>query len=103
MTSKYPNQENILYGIVVGGDSEDPAPDKAGGFRVRIPTLHSPNVMDEDLPFVRMMSAGTQDGVSSFNPPPERGTAVMVMRTAGHAATGHMIVIGVLPNDIMKG
>ena len=103
---KYPNQDELLIGIVVGGDSEDPAPDQAGGFRVWLPTLYNPKkIKFTDLPFVRMLTQATQDGVQSFNPPPERGTPVLVQKGGGpgHPGTGHMTVLGVLPNHILKG
>lgn len=102
---KYPNQDELLIGIVVGGDSEDPAPDKAGGFRVWLPALYNPNkIKYEDLPFARMIAQGTQEGVQQFNPPPERGTVVLVQKGGGpgHPGTGHLLVVGVLPNTIMK-
>lgn len=103
---KYPNQGEMLIGIVVGGDSEDPAPDKAGGFRVWLPGLYNPKkIQFTDLPFARMLTQSTQDGVQSFNPPPERGSVVLVQKDGGpgHPATGHVTVMGVLPNTIMKG
>jgi hypothetical protein len=101
----YPNQNELLIGIVVGGDSEDPAPDQAGGFRVHIPSLYGPKVKHKDLPFARMLSQGTQEGVQNFNPPPERGSVVLLQKGGGpgHPGTGHLIVVGVLPNTIMKG
>lgn len=103
---KYPNQDEMLVGIVVGGDSEDPAPDKSGGFRVFLPSLYSKNnIKYTDLPFARMLSQATQEGVHSFNPPPERGTPVLVQKGGGpgHPGTGHLTVLGVLPNHILKG
>lgn len=102
---KYPNQDEMLIGVVVGGDSEDPAPDKAGGFRVWIPSLYNPQkIKYEDLPFARMITQGTQEGVQQFNPPPERGTVVLLKKGGGpgHPGTGHLLVMGVMPNTIMK-
>lgn len=102
----YPNENELMIGIVVGGDSEDPAPDQSGGFRVWIPALYNPSkVKYTDLPFARMVAQGTQDGVQQFNPPPERGTPVLVQKGGGpgHPGTGHLLVIGVLPNHILKG
>lgn len=102
---KYPNQDEMLIGVVVGGDSEDPPKDKAGGFRVWIPALYNPQkIKYEDLPFARMITQGTQEGVQQFNPPPERGTVVLLKKGGGpgHPGTGHLLVMGVLPNTILK-
>jgi hypothetical protein len=97
-----PNFMEMFFGIVVGGDAEDPAEDKAGGVRVHIPEQYGPNVNFKDLPFIRTMAQGNQNGGVSFNTPPERGTAVVGWKRKGHSGTGHMILQGVLSNDIMK-
>ena len=103
MSMKHPGQDNFVFGIIVGGDSEDPASDKAGGMRLHIPHQYGPNIDPKKLPFVRMLAQGTQDGVTSFNPPPERGTPVLAVKHGGsYPGTGHATVLGVLPNDIQK-
>jgi hypothetical protein len=96
----WPNQDKLVYGIVCGGDDKDPDPTESGGFRVYIPSEYGPGVKRTHLPFIRTMSQGTETGITSFNTPPERGSAVMCMKVPGHSGTGHLIVLGTLPNDI---
>lgn len=103
---KYPTQDELYVGIVCGGDSEDPASDKANGFRVWIPALYNPlKIKFTDLPFVRMIAQASQDGVEISHQPPERGTPVLIQKGGGpgHPGTGHLICLGVLPNHILKG
>ena len=95
-----PNENKIVYGVVVGGDDKDPDPTESGGFRVYLPTEYGPGVKRTHLPFIRMMSTGTEEGMTKFNPPPERGSALLAMKVPGHSGTGHLIALGVLPNDI---
>lgn len=106
--SKYkaPNQGEYLVGVIVGGDSEDAPKDKAGGARVWIPSLYNGNkIKFTDLPFARMIGAGTQGSVHSSSHPPERGTCVMCVKDGGpgHSGTGYVTILGVLPNTVMKG
>jgi hypothetical protein len=100
MSTNWPNQEKIVYGIVVGGDDKDPDPTESGGVRVYIPGEYGPSVKRTHLPMSRVLTMGTQEGVTKFNPPPERGSAVMCMKMPGQAGTGHLVVLGVVPNDI---
>jgi hypothetical protein len=98
----YPNEGKIVYGIVVGGNESDPDPTQSGGARIYLPTEYGKDVDFKHLPFARNLSQGTQTGITSFNPPPEHGAAVMCMKMPGHAGSGHLTVLGAVPNDINK-
>jgi len=98
----YPNEGKIVYGIVVGGNDSDPDPTQSGGCRIYLPTEYGKDVDIKHLPFARNLAQGTQTGITSFNPPPEHGSAVMCMKMPGHAGTGHLTVLGSVPNDINK-
>ena len=98
----YPNEGKIVYGIVVGGNDSDPDPTQSGGCRIYLPTEYGKDVDIRHLPFVRTLAQGNQDGITNFNPPPEHGAAVMVMKMPGHAGTGHLTLLGSVPNDINK-
>lgn len=98
----YPNQDKIVYGIVVGGNDTDPDPTLSGGCRVYLPTQYGRNVDVKHLPFSRSLAQGNQTGIISFNPPPEHGSAVMCLKLAGHAGTPHLHILGTIPNDINK-
>lgn len=98
----YPNESKIVYGIVCGGNVYDPDPTMSGGCRVYVPSEYGKNVDIKHLPFIRTVAQGNQDGMTSFNPPPEHGTAVMCMKMAGHAGTGHLHLLCTVPNDINR-
>lgn len=98
----YPNENKIVYGIVVGGNDKDPDPTQSGGCRVYLPTEYGKDVDIKHLPFSRNLAQGTQNGITNFNPPPEHGSAVMCLKTAGHSGTGHLTILGTVPNDINK-
>lgn len=98
----YPNENKICYGIVVGGNDKDPDPTMSGGCRVYLPQEYGKDVDIKHLPFARNVAQGTQGGVTNFNPPPEHGSAVMVMKMSGQAGTGHLHVLGAVPNDINR-
>lgn len=98
----YPNENKIVYGIVVGGNDKDPDPTQSGGVRIYLPHEYGKDVDIKHLPFSRNIAQGTQNGITNFNPPPEHGSAVMVMKMAGHAGTGHLHVLGTVPNDINR-
>lgn len=100
---KYPGEgSGFSVGIVVGGDSEDPAKDQAGGVRVRKAT-HGENVPHTDLPFSRKLGVGSQDAMHSSSPPLERGTAVICIEPEGRSTTGDVIILGALTNEVAKG
>ncbi len=98
----YPNESKIVYGIVVGGNDSDPDPTQSGGVRVYLPTEYGKNVDIKHLPFARTIAQGNQNGMTTFNPPPEHGSAVMCMKMPGHSGTGHLHVLGAIPNDINR-
>lgn len=98
----YPNENKIVYGIVVGGNDSDPDPTQSGGARIYLPTEYGKDVKTEHLPFARSLAQGNQGGITNFNPPPEHGSAVMCMKMPGHAGSGHLVVLGAVPNDINK-
>lgn len=98
----YPNEGKIVYGIVVGGNDKDPDPTQSGGVRVYLPTEYGKDVNTKHLPFARTLAQGNQGGITNFNPPPEHGAAVMCMKMPGQSGTGHLVVLGSVPNDINK-
>jgi hypothetical protein len=98
----YPNENKIVYGIVVRGNDSDPDPTMSGGVGIYCPTEYGPNVDIKHLPFSRTLAQGNQNGMTTSNPPPEHGSAVMCMKMAGHSGTGHLHVLGVIPNDINR-
>ncbi len=98
----YPNENKIVYGIVVGGNDKDPDPTQSGGVRVYIPGEYGKDVNVQHLPFSRTLAQGNQHGVTTFNPPPEHGAAVMAMKMGGHSGSGHLTILGTVPNDINK-
>lgn len=98
----YPNENKIVYGIVVGGNDKDPDPTQSGGVRIYIPGEYGKDVDIKHLPFSRTMAQGNQGGVTNFNPPPEHGSAVMAMKMGGHSGSGHLTILGAMPNDINK-
>lgn len=100
--ASYPNENKIVYGIVVGGNDKDPDPTQSGGVRVYLPSEYGKNVDIRHLPFARSLAEGNQKGVTNFNPPPEHGSAVMCMKMPGQAGSGHLVVLGAVPNDINK-
>lgn len=99
----YPNENQIVYGIVVGGNDSDPDPTCSGGSRIYIPGQYGKDVDIKHLPFSRNLAQGTQNGITNFNPPAEHGSAVMCMKMGGHAGTGHLTILGTVPNDTNKG
>lgn len=98
----YPNEGKIVYGIVVGGNDSDPDPTQSGGARIYLPTEYGKDVDIKHLPFARNLAQGNQGGITNFNPPPEHGAAVMCMKMPGHSGTGHLTILGSVPNDINK-
>ena len=98
----YPNENKIVYGVVVGGNDKDPDPTQSGGVRIYIPGEYGKDVNIKHLPFARTLSQGNQQGITTFNPPPEHGAAVMCMKMGGHSGSGHLTVLGAVPNDINK-
>ena len=98
----YPNENKIVYGIVVGGNDGDPDPTQSGGCRVYCPSEYGKDVDITHLPFSRTLAQGNQDGITSFNPPAEHGSALMCMKMAGQSGTGHLVILGSVPNDINK-
>lgn len=98
----YPNEGKIVYGIVVGGNDKDPDPTQSGGVRIYLPTEYGKDVDIKHLPFSRTLAQGNQHGITTFNPPPEHGAAVMCMKLPGHSGTGHLTILGTVPNDINK-
>lgn len=100
--ARYPNENQIVYGIVVGGNDGDPDPTQSGGCRIYCPTEYGKDVDIKHLPYSRTVAQGNQGGVTHFNPPPEHGSAVMCMKMPGHAGSGHLTILGTVPNDIDK-
>lgn len=98
----YPNEGKIVYGICVGGNDGDPDPTQSGGCRVYCPSEYGKDVDIKHLPFSRTIAQGNQDGITSFNPPAEHGSALMCMKMGGQAGTGHLVILGSVPNDINK-
>ena len=98
----YPNENKIVYCIVVGGNDGDPDPTQSGGCRVYCPGEYGKDVDIKHLPFSRTMAQGNQGGITNFNPPPEHGSAVMCMKMAGQSGSGHLQILGAVPNDINK-
>lgn len=98
----YPNENKIVYGIVVGGNDKDPDPTQSGGVRIYVPGQYGKDVDVKHLPFSRTLAQGNQGGITNFNPPPEHGSAVMAMKMPGHSGTGHLTILGTVPNDINK-
>lgn len=98
----YPNENKIVYGIVVGGNDKDPDPTQSGGVRIYCPTEYGKDVDIRHLPFSRTLAQGNQKGITNFNQPPEHGSAVMCMKMAGHSGSGHLTILGTVPNDINK-
>ena len=96
----YPNENKIVYGIVVGGNDGDPDPTQSGGCRIYCPGEYGKDVDIKHLPFSRTMAQGNQGGITNFNPPPEHGSAVMCMKMAGHSGSGHLQILCAVPNDI---
>ena len=99
----YPKENQIVYGIVCGGDSEDPDPSMSGGYKVHIPTQYGSGVNSTQLPFSRGLAQATQEGVTRFNPPPERGTGVIALKTTGHSGSGECIVLGTVAGELATG
>jgi hypothetical protein len=99
----YPNENKIVYGIVVGGNDSDPDPTQSGGVRIYIPGEYGKDVDTKHLPFSRTLAQGNQGGITNFNPPPEHGAAVMAMKMGGQSGSGHLTILGTVPNDINKG
>jgi hypothetical protein len=100
--ARYPNENQIVYGIVVGGNDSDPDPTQSGGCRVYCPTEYGKDVDPKHLPYSRNMAQANQGGITHFNPPPEHGSAVMCMKMPGHAGSGHLSILCTVPNDIDK-
>jgi hypothetical protein len=98
----YPNENKIVYGIVVGGNDKDPDPTQSGGCRIYLPGEYGKDVDIKHLPFSRTIAQGNQKGITNFNQPPEHGSAVMCMKMPGHSGTGHLTILGSVPNDINK-
>jgi len=99
----YPYQGEICYGIVCGGNLNDPDPTMSGGVRVILPHLHNPkNVKIKDLPFARTMAQGTQKGMTNMNMPAEHGAGVLCLKMSGQAGTGHLSVLATVSGDIAE-
>jgi hypothetical protein len=100
--ARYPNENQIVFGVVCGGNDGDPDPTMSGGSRVYCATEYGKDVDVKHLPFSRNIAQANQGGITHFNPPAEHGSAVMCMKMPGHAGSGHMTIIGCVPNDIPK-
>lgn len=85
----------LTFYVVVGGHDSDPDPVEGSRIRVRNLALHGPNVKDEHLPFVQMLSADNS-GSSSFQRPPPPGTIVVGFTPKGAEQTGYVFPLGVL-------
>ena len=97
----YPKQDiNLVYGIVCGGDDKDPDPAMSGGYRVFVPGQYGNDVKREHLPFARGVAQATQEGVTRFNPPPERGTGVICIKRTGESGTGELVALGTVAGEI---
>lgn len=99
----YPNQDQDVLMIVVGGGDDDPDPTQSGGVRCYAPSQYSDDVPREHLPFIRPLGSGSNDDLCSFGGAIEDGTAVIVRKKAGPAGTGHGYIVGVVKDDTNTG
>ena len=73
----------MLYGIVVGGHDEDPAPDQSGNMRIYFPGLHGKDVKKEHLAFSSRIMSPTKGSQQEFPGGLDPGTLVIALKDTG--------------------
>lgn len=74
---------SMVYGIVVGGDENDPDPGQAGGLRVYFPTIHGKGVKPEHLAFSPRLVSPTRSGMQEFVGGIDTGSLVLALKDTG--------------------
>lgn len=94
---KYPNEgEGLHFGISLGGDDD---PKQSGACRVFIPSLHSNEYKEENLPLCVRLGSGGDEGSVFFGGPAKPGQGVIVSNLgSGYSATPFWTIIGVTPD-----
>lgn len=87
---------SMVYGIVVGGDMNDPDPAQAGGLRVYFPTIHGKGVNPKHLAFSPRLVSPTRSGMQEFVGGIDPGALVVALKDTG---SNQCQIIG-LANDI---
>lgn len=95
---KYPNEgEGLHFGISLGGDDD---PKQSGACRVFIPSLHSNEYKEENLPLCVRLGSGGDEGSVFFGGPAKPGQGVLVSNLgSGYSATPFWTIIGVTQDD----
>jgi hypothetical protein len=88
----------MVYGIVVGGDMEDPAGDQSGNVRVYFPGIHGKNVDIKHLAFSTRLMGPDRHSQQSFSGGLDPGSMVVCMKDTG---SNSCQIVG-LANDVNK-
>jgi len=89
---------SMVYGIVVGGDMEDPAGDQSGNVRVYFPGIHGKNVDIKHLAFSTRLMGPDRHSQQSFSGGLDPGSMVVCMKDTG---SNSCQIVG-LANDVNK-
>jgi len=74
---------SLLYGIVVGGGEDDPAPDQSNNLRVYCPSIHGKDVNFKHLAFSPRLISPDRAGMQSFVGGLDYGSLVVVYKDTG--------------------
>lgn len=96
--TRYPGENRELhYGIAILSDDD---PKQSGACRVFIPSLHSNEYKEKDLPLCVRLGSGGDEGSGFFGGPPKPGQGVFVSFDPGYSGTTFAgTIIGVLQDD----
>ena len=77
------NKSSLLYGIIVGGGEDDPAPDQSNGLRVYFPSIHGKDVDPKHLAFSPRLLSPDRQGMQSFSGGLDYGSLVVAYKDPG--------------------
>ena len=77
------NKSSLLYGIVVGGGEDDPAPDQSNGLRVYFPSIHGKDVDIKHLAFSPRILGADRLSMQSFSGGLDYGSLVVAYKDPG--------------------
>ena len=83
MSLKESAASSLLYGIVVGGGEDDPAPDQSNGLRVYFPSIHGKDVNIKHLAFSPRLLGPDRQSMQSFSGGLDYGSLVVAYKDTG--------------------
>lgn len=83
MSLKESSASSLVYGIVVGGGEDDPAPDQSNGLRVYFPSIHGKDVNIKHLAFSPRLLGPDRQSMQSFSGGLDYGSLVVAYKDTG--------------------